>query len=98
MEYSIFQSCKRVGHFVLLCGYFNVRYENSAVCLLHSLGNVEVQQQVYRSIIEKKFSIVSPESEELNKILMLTLARAVNAVCEWLFIIHFISITIIDIQ
>lgn len=47
-----------------------------------SLGNVEVQQQVFRSITEKKFSIVSHDSEELNRILVLTLARAVNAICK----------------
>ncbi|KAF6036515.1 MED23 [Bugula neritina] len=52
------------------------------MCLLLSLGNLEVQQQVFRSIGEKKFSIVSQDSEELNKILVLTLARAVNTVCD----------------
>lgn len=56
------------------------RYENTAACLLLSLANIEVQQQAYRSI-SGKFSIVSPDSEELNRILVLTLARAINAVC-----------------
>ena len=64
------------------CYTNDTRYENTAACLLLSLGNVEVQQQVFRSITEKKFLIVSHDSEELNRILVLTLARAVNAICK----------------
>lgn len=63
------------------CGHvFFFRYENAAASLLLSLANSEVQQQVYRST-SGKFSIVSRTSEELNRILVLTLARAINVIC-----------------
>jgi mediator of RNA polymerase II transcription subunit 23 len=51
--------------------------ESTALRLITGLGNCEVQPQLSRSFTEPK-PLVFVESEELNRALVLTLARAIH--------------------
>lgn len=51
--------------------------ESTALRLITGLGSGEVQPQLSRSFSEPK-PLVSVESEELNRVLVLTLARAIH--------------------
>ena len=54
-------------------------FESTALRLITSLGSVEVQPQLSRYFNEKTpGAIASMESEELNRVLILTLARAMH--------------------
>lgn len=59
--------------------------ESTALRLISGLGNAEVQPQLSRMFTEQnRPGFLSTESEELNRALILTLARAVhvNGECE----------------
>lgn len=67
--------------------------ESTALRLITGLGSSEVQPQLSRSFAEPK-PLVSVESEELNRALVLTLARAIhvtgtNNITKRSFIIRF---------
>lgn len=51
-------------------------FESTALRLITSLGSSGVQLQMSRVVSEPK-SLVSSESEELNRVLVLTLARGI---------------------
>lgn len=53
--------------------------ESTALRLISGLGNAEVQPQLSRMFTEQnRTGFLSTESEELNRALVLTLARAVH--------------------
>jgi len=53
--------------------------ESTALHLIMGLGSWEVQPQLQRIIMEpKSVVLISNESEELNRAMILTLARAVH--------------------
>lgn len=53
--------------------------ENSALRLITGLGNAEVIPNLTRFInAESKPNIMSSESEELNRVIVLTMARAIH--------------------
>lgn len=54
----------------------NFSFESTALRLITSLGSSGVQLQMSRVVSEPK-SLVSSESEELNRVLVLTLARGI---------------------
>lgn len=60
--------------FLNVCSYFS--FESTALRLITSLGSSGVQLQMSRVVSEPK-SLVSSESEELNRVLVLTLARGI---------------------
>jgi mediator of RNA polymerase II transcription subunit 23 len=63
--------------FNIHCYDFSV--ESTALRLISGLGNAEVQPQLSRMFTEQnRTGFLSTESEELNRALVLTLARAVH--------------------
>ena len=53
--------------------------ESTALRLITSLGSAEVQPQLSRLFSEpKSITLLSGESEELNRVMVLTLARALH--------------------
>lgn len=67
--------CSKVGcHGVFVC--YDFSFESTALRLITSLGSSGVQLQMSRVVSEPK-SLVSSESEELNRVLVLTLARGI---------------------
>ncbi|XP_037947513.1 mediator of RNA polymerase II transcription subunit 23-like [Teleopsis dalmanni] len=57
----------------------NLCFESTALRLITGLGSVEVQPQLSRHLNEKPSgSVVSTDSEELNRVLILTLARSMH--------------------
>ncbi|XP_075165990.1 mediator complex subunit 23 [Haematobia irritans] len=57
----------------------NLCFESTALRLINGLGSVEIQPQLSRYFNEKSpASIASAESEELNRVLILTLARSMH--------------------
>lgn len=56
--------------------HFIFSFESTALRLITSLGSSGVQLQMSRVVSEPK-SLVSSESEELNRVLVLTLARGI---------------------
>ena len=56
--------------------------ESTALRLIMGLGSSEVYPQLSRVINEPKTMVVSTESEELNRSLVLTLARAMHVTGE----------------
>ncbi|TMW39402.1 hypothetical protein DOY81_015517, partial [Sarcophaga bullata] len=57
----------------------NLCFESTALRLISGMGSVEFQPQLSRYFNEKPpASVTSTESEELNRVLILTLARAMH--------------------
>lgn len=56
---------------------FIISVESTALKLIAGMGSAEVQPQLSRLPSEPK-SLLSSESEELNKVLVLTIARAIH--------------------
>uniref|UniRef100_A0A1A9X3H6 Mediator of RNA polymerase II transcription subunit 23 n=1 Tax=Glossina brevipalpis TaxID=37001 RepID=A0A1A9X3H6_9MUSC len=60
----------------------NLCFESTALRLINGLGSAEIQPQFSRHFSEKPAgSVASSECEELNRVLILTLARSMHIIC-----------------
>lgn len=72
------ESWKHQHKYYLLTGLFpSFSVESTALRLITALGSSEVQPQFTRFLNDPK-TVLSAESEELNRALILTLARATH--------------------
>lgn len=64
---------------ILLNEFYVYSFESTSLRLINAMGSVEFQPQLSRYFNEKPpASVTSTESEELNRVLILTLARAMH--------------------
>ena len=70
--------------------FYFISVESTALRLIMGLGSWEVQPQLSRVFSETKTSVLfSSESEELNRALVLTLARAMHVTGNADFVISY---------
>lgn len=72
---------------------FAFSVESTALHLIMGLGSWEVQPQLHRVFSEPKaINLLSSESEELNRAMVLTLARAMHVTGKYFTVIFYIHI------
>jgi len=76
IEWKVGGYCVGDGLLLFLTSFFS-SVESTALRLITGLGSAEVQPQLSRFLSEPK-TLVSAESEELNRALVLTLARSMH--------------------